>query len=172
VALVANGYDFMTAEARFNGPAMPKIVLFLCTGNYYRSRFAEELFNHRAAQGGLSWFAQSRALAIERGTNNVGTLSPYTVQALQERGLVAREARRPPQQCSMDDLQAAGRIVALNESEHRPLMLERFPGWENRAEYWAVRDIALIPPSIALDAIESQVDELVERLARTQEAAR
>ena len=25
-----------------------KTVLFLCTGNYYRSRFAEELFNHEA----------------------------------------------------------------------------------------------------------------------------
>ena len=36
-------------------------VLFLCTGNYYRSRFAEELFNHRAARDGLSWVAQSRA---------------------------------------------------------------------------------------------------------------
>ena len=26
-------------------------VIFLCTGNYYRSRFAEEVFNYRAAPG-------------------------------------------------------------------------------------------------------------------------
>jgi protein-tyrosine phosphatase len=31
----------------------PKIMLFLCTGNYYRSRFAELLFNHLAKQRGL-----------------------------------------------------------------------------------------------------------------------
>ena len=30
-----------------------KGVLFLCTGNYYRSRFAEILFNSVAAQMGL-----------------------------------------------------------------------------------------------------------------------
>jgi len=28
---------------------MERTVLFLCTGNYYRSRFADELFNHKAA---------------------------------------------------------------------------------------------------------------------------
>ena len=40
-----------------------KTLLFLCTGNYYRSRYAEELFNHRAAPAGLNWRAQSRGLA-------------------------------------------------------------------------------------------------------------
>jgi protein-tyrosine-phosphatase len=35
-------------------------VLFLCTGNYYRSRFAEELFNHHADRAGLNWIAQRR----------------------------------------------------------------------------------------------------------------
>ena len=34
-------------------PAMPKAVLFLCSGNYYRSRHAEAVFNHRAAAAGL-----------------------------------------------------------------------------------------------------------------------
>ena len=38
-------------------------VLFLCTGNYYRSRLAEELFNQRAHQLGLHWHASSCALA-------------------------------------------------------------------------------------------------------------
>jgi protein-tyrosine phosphatase len=50
-----------------------KSVLFLCTGNYYPSRFAEELFNDGAAHSGPDWQAQSRALAIERGTHRSPT---------------------------------------------------------------------------------------------------
>ncbi len=47
-----------------------KTVLFLCTGNYYRSRFAEALFNSVAGRMGLPWRASSRGLALERGVNN------------------------------------------------------------------------------------------------------
>lgn len=32
-------------------------VLFLCTGNYYRSRFAEALFNYRTTTELLAWSA-------------------------------------------------------------------------------------------------------------------
>ena len=39
-------------------------VLFVCTGNYYRSRFAEAVFNHLAAARGLPWRAVSRGLAV------------------------------------------------------------------------------------------------------------
>jgi protein-tyrosine phosphatase len=42
-----------------------KTILFLCSGNYYRSRFAEEQFNHHAELAGLDWVAQSRGLALE-----------------------------------------------------------------------------------------------------------
>ncbi len=38
-------------------------VLFLCTGNYYRSRYAEEIFNHQAGLEGLGWHAFSRGVA-------------------------------------------------------------------------------------------------------------
>ncbi len=147
-------------------------VIFLCTGNYYRSRFAEEVFNYRAARDGLSWVAQSRALAIERGTNNVGALSPFTLEALQERCVVAQSEHRLPQQCSIIDLQTANHIIALNEVEHRPLMLERFPHWEDRIEYWTVGDIDVLLPQVALSAIDSQIDALVGRLATAQSAAR
>jgi len=57
-------------------------ILFLCTGNYYRSRFAEHLFNWLAVKQGLDWQADSRGLALERGVNNVGAISRYAAEAL------------------------------------------------------------------------------------------
>src|SRR4051812_12382323 len=54
-----------------------KTVLFLCTGNYYRSRFAEVVFNTLAGRAGLPWRAESRGLALELGVNNVGPLSAH-----------------------------------------------------------------------------------------------
>ena len=43
-----------------------KRVLFICTGNYYRSRFAEEWFNFLVRQErALHWVADSRGLALE-----------------------------------------------------------------------------------------------------------
>ena len=138
-----------------------KTLLFLCTGNYYRSRFAEELFNHRVPHAGLSWIAKSRALAIERGISNVGSLAPFAVRALEERGLAARGANRPPQRCTITDLKAADWIVALNETEHRPLLLERFPGWEQRVEYWHVGDVDVALPAAALNSIENEIQLLL-----------
>jgi protein-tyrosine phosphatase len=141
-----------------------KRLLFLCTGNYYRSRFAEELFNHHAARRGMPWAAQSRALALERGKHNVGPISPFALKALAERGLVAQGGDRLPQQCALIDLQTADHIVALDETEHRPLLHERFPDWEARVEYWHVADVELISPTIALAEIEKQIDLLLSRL--------
>lgn len=138
-----------------------KAVLFLCTGNYYRSRFAEEIFNHYVRRDGLNWSAQSRALAIERGANNVGPLSPFALQGLRERRLVALAPNRFPQQCTLADLKAASRIVALKEAEHRPLIIERFPGWEQRTEYWNVDDVEVAHPDVALSLIEREVEAML-----------
>jgi protein-tyrosine phosphatase len=105
-----------------------KRVLFLCTGNYYRSRFAEELFNHEAERAGLDWIAKSRGLALERGANNVGPIAPVVLHALKELTISARGTDRFPQQCTVDDLAGADFVVAVKETEHRPLMRERFAG--------------------------------------------
>src|SRR5438876_5201878 len=59
-----------------------KTILFLCTGNYYRSRFAESLFNAVAGQMRVPWRASSRGLALERGTGNVGPMAVSAIDAL------------------------------------------------------------------------------------------
>jgi protein-tyrosine-phosphatase len=68
-----------------------KVVLFLCTGNYYRSRFAEETFNFLAPVECPGWTAVSRGIALDLGINNVGPIAGSTAQALQKaQGLIRR----------------------------------------------------------------------------------
>src|SRR6184192_2839067 len=100
-----------------------KTVLFLCTGNYYRSRFAEVLFNSLAGKMGLLWRASSRGLALERGVNNVGPMTASAIKALEAMGVCAGDdCARPPAQVTAEDLQAADRVVALRQDEHLPLL--------------------------------------------------
>ena len=91
------------------GQRQQKTVLFLCTGNYYRSRFAEILFNSVAGKMGLPWQASSRGLALERGVNNVGPMAVAAIKALEALGVRAAEAvARFPVQVTTDDLEAGG----------------------------------------------------------------
>ena len=144
----------------------PQTVLFLCTGNYYRSRFAEELFNHLAAAAEISWRADSRALAIERGVANFGPMSQHTIAALKHRGIKPVEPMRFPQPLKESDLKDAGLVIALKEAEHRPLMQERFAAYADQVDYWHVHDLDCAAPQEALTEVEQQVRELLQRLAR------
>ena len=137
-----------------------KTVLLLCTGNYYRSRFAEVLFNSVADKMGLPWRASSRGLALERGVNNVGPMEITAITALEARGIrgVADLARFPIQ-VTKDDLETASWIVAMKEAEHLSLLQERFPAWTENVEFWNVDD----GPEV-LDLIEREVMDLAARL--------
>lgn len=137
-----------------------KTVLFLCTGNYYRSRFAEVLFNSVAGKMGLPWRASSRGLALERGVNNVGPMAASAIKALEAMGLRTADAMtRLPAQVTVQDFEAAHWIIALKEAEHLPLLQERFPAWAENVEFWHVDDA----PEV-LELIEREVMDLAARL--------
>jgi protein-tyrosine phosphatase len=150
-----------------------KTVLFLCTGNYYRSRFAEEFFNFCAPQDCVGWTATSRGIAVDHGPNNVGPIAAVTARALQERGInFERDHARFPLQLQLADLEAADHIVALKFAEHFPLMGQRFPAFAasddaSRVEYWRVDDIDAMTPDEALPLIEAEVYGLMRRLKAT-----
>jgi len=141
-----------------------KKLLFLCTGNYYRSRFAEHLFNHLAVKAGLDWQADSRGLALERGVNNVGPISRYAIAQLAELGLTVSATERFPLPASDADFATGDRVIALDELEHRPLMRDRFPQWEAAVEYWLVHDVEITPATTALPEIAKRIRQLVAEL--------
>jgi protein-tyrosine-phosphatase len=143
---------------------MPKTVLFLCSGNYYRSRFAEILFNHLAEQRRLNWRASSRGLSHEFGPWNVGPISVHALEGLKRCGIPGSKAHRMPIRCEAEDLAGANMVIALKEAEHRPLLDWRFPGWSDRVRFWTIHDIDAAAPQDALPELERHVRELVDRL--------
>jgi protein-tyrosine phosphatase len=141
-------------------------LLFLCTGNYYRSRFVELLFNHHAEKAALSWRAESRGIALEFGVNNRGPISSAALAILKERGIVPAEPLRFPLQVQEEDFSRVQRIIALEDAEHRPLMIERFPHWLEQVEFWQVPDVPRAKVADAVATMTSQVESLIQELTK------
>ena len=142
---------------------MPRQVLFLCSGNYYRSRFAEHLFNWLAQQSALAWQADSRGLLVGQ-FGNIGPISRHAVRALKSRGIPIDGWHRNPQPVTAEDLANANIVVAVKESEHRPVIDALFPEWADRVEYWTVDDLDCATPEEALPQLEQEVQALIHRL--------
>ncbi len=147
-----------------------RTVLFLCSGNYYRSRFAEILFNALAAEQGLPWRAESRGLTVDR-SNNPGPISPYAVAGLRLRGVEPppEAITRMPRLVTVEELAQADRVIALKEAEHRPALAARFPGWEDRVTYWHIHDLDQASAAQALSELDAQVRALVASLAAAEQ---
>ncbi|MEI7435337.1 MAG: low molecular weight phosphatase family protein [bacterium] len=143
-------------------------VLFLCTGNYYRSRFAEILFNACTAQESIDFRATSRGVATELGVDNKGPISLHALKRLKHLTLQDDSASRFPKQVQDADFKNANLIIALDEDEHRPMIQRRYPNWVNRIEYWHVADLWAVEPDEALSIIEKKVQELITRLKTSE----
>ena len=142
---------------------MESRVLFICTGNYYRSRFAEAVFNHYAEARSVPWRAFSRGLAVHLVPPEF-LLSPHTRQGLTARQMEERHTAPDRRQLCEADLAESHVIVALKEEEHRPMFRKLFPAWEDRVVFWDVGDQPEVKPDEGLAAIERHVLGLIERL--------
>jgi len=132
-------------------PALVKKALFICTGNYYRSRLSQLLFNHYAEKADLDWDATSRGILSQ---SNLHGLSPHAVAYLESvrLGHLADDPRDPVA-LSVDDLPAADLIILLNRSEHQPMVLQRYR-WvvqalenEGKIRWWNIYDL---PPKMSV----------------------
>lgn len=134
-------------------------ILFLCTGNYYRSRFAEEYFNHQADRFELPWRADSRALARDlAATGNQGPISTFAVTELQRRAIPIRGGARHPITARPTDFEAAHRIIAVSRREHEPMLREHFPEVLERIQYFEIGDLDVEAPATAIARLTQAID--------------
>ena len=181
----------MDAKQTPAGDAVPgsprkKRVLFICSGNYYRSRLAEILFNAEAAAAGLAWEAESRGLLQ---TGELKGISEHAVSYLKGLGLESAAGDpRDPIALDVEDLTEADLVVALCRSEHQPMIEQKFLALAKamhkagRIRYWNVYDVPgrpriLIrllggghrgpsqPPDSGTDHIALAVKDLTKELA-------
>jgi protein-tyrosine phosphatase len=162
----------MTARAlQWAEPPISR-VMFLCTANYYRSRFCEEVFNHHAAAQRLSWHAYSRALRDAPATLNPGPMSDFAIDFLRKRGIRPIGHWRLPLAATRFDFEMNRLIVAVNEPEHRPMVEAKWRALSHRVDYWAVADVDELAPDTALGQLEDRVTRLIRRLAARAPSAR
>lgn len=128
-----------------DGTARRRRVLFLCSGNYYRSRLAEILFNHEAAAAGLAWEAASRGLLK---TGELRGLSHYVLGHLAGANLAhLAEEPRDPLAIDVEDLTEADLVIGLCREEHQAMIEQKFLSLAKalqkagRIRYWNIYDI-------------------------------
>ena len=139
-------------------------LLFLCTGNYYRSRFAEQYFNYYALERGLPWRADSKGLLRDLDqSGNLGPISSHTIDYLTELGLPVDDSR-DPMRMELKHFQQYQRIVAASRDEHYPMMLEIFPDYAEQIHYFTVEDLHIYGPERALPGLVLALDTLLDEL--------
>jgi len=140
-------------------------ILFLCTANYYRSRFAELYFNHLAEKEGFGLRADSAALEMEKWRSyNPGDISIHTLNAMKDLGFPHLGIPRAPKQFDPSQLGTIHRCIAMCESEHRPMVLRDHPELVDQIEYWAVEDVEFEAVDSAIKRIRTLVESLLHEL--------
>lgn len=140
-------------------------ILFLCTANYYRSRFAELYFNHLAESGGVRLRADSAALEMEKWRSyNPGDISVHTLNAMESLGFPHVGTPRAPKQFEPAQLNRVERCIALSESEHRPMVLRDHPDLIDQIEFWTVEDVGIEEVDSAISRIQQAVEALFDEM--------
>jgi protein-tyrosine-phosphatase len=135
-------------------------------GNYYRSRLAEELALHYAAQKGIEISVDSGGLSHIPNPNHPGTIAKATLYYLQQKNITPVNAGRFPKNCIAADVYAADIVILTDSDEQHQLFLQQFPDFTGEIVHWYARDIQFDSFITTTERIDNSVRQLLEELFR------
>lgn len=141
-------------------------ILFLCTGNYYRSRLAEELLRYNAKKADLEIECDSAGLGKIPNPSNPGPIGIAALEYLQKRRISSLSLARYPKQWTPSDIQTADIIVCMNEREHRVMFERQARPFLNHGQivYWRIPDVEEDPDLMGPGLIDGEVRGLLGKL--------
>ena len=139
-------------------------VTFVCTGNYYRSRFAESYFNYLCDILKLNYIADSYGLAIHYAdelAEEHGEISPFSKERMESIGIPNFYFERDRKSLTKDAIENADLIVAMDKDEHTEMILEQFPTYINQFNFFKVKDVFDWEPKKTLDETQKKVEAMI-----------
>lgn len=151
-----------------------KKLLFVCSGNYYRSRFAEAYLNYLSDLFSLDIKAESRGLAIhfaDELAEEFGEISKDTKERCNSLGIPKKYWDKNRESIRREDFENFDQIICLDLEEHAPMIKEQFPDQIYSVCYLKVKDIFDWEPKQTLDSISETIQEMVSNFRKNKSYA-
>lgn len=137
-------------------------ILFVCTGNIFRSRFAEEVFNHLCKINGVDATAFSAGLQVGRYKQR----KIYWPAMNELERLKIEPLRSNEESVHIDDIDVSiyDQIICMDEEEHKPMVRsnELLSGFT--FQYWNIVDMPKVSSDISLPKCYKKVESLIDQL--------
>ena len=137
-------------------------ILFVCTGNIFRSRFAEEVFNHLCKINGVDATAFSAGLQV--GRYNQRKIYRPAMNELERLKIEPLRSNEDSVHINDIDVSIYDQIICMDEEEHKSMVRsnELLSGFT--LQYWNIVDMPKVPSDISLPKCYKKVETLIDQL--------
>ena len=146
-----------------------KKILFVCTANWYRSRFAEEYFQNLVSIFNLDIYVSSAGFdisAADKAAERLGEMSPLTKFKLKSLGIMKEEddsinTIKTRNQITQRHFDYFDKIVALDRTEHLQY-LKNYSVNHDKLLLWDIADVQFggVPSKVFLE-IQGNCEKLI-----------
>ena len=134
-------------------------VLFVCTANIHRSRFAEEVFNFLAKERNSAHRAFSAGLRV--GNYSFRTIYYPALDNLKKFNITPLRPNDHSIHIEEVDIHEYDRIICMDEGEHRPMVMANENLDDELFEYWNIIDEPQVKSDISLPKCFQKVEDLL-----------
>ena len=138
-------------------------VLFVCTANIHRSRFAEEVFNHFSEKNNKGVAAFSAGLRV--GDYNFRKIYYPALDNLEKFNILPKRAEELSVHIKNIDLDQYDRLICMDKNEHKPMVLPDPQLSAFKFEYWDITDMPKVHSNISLPKCYKQVESLWNQIS-------
>ena len=140
-----------------------KKVLFVCTANIHRSRFAEEVFNFFCTKHNKDYHAFSAGLRV--GDYSYRKIYFPALENLKVFNIIPKRPNDLSKHIKDVNLENYDKIICMDEDEHKP-MVNSDPKLSNyNFEYWNITDMPKVDSDVSLPLCYKKVENLLNEMS-------